>query len=226
MDKPKLQKTFYCSSEQIKNMIETRINSIATEEERTTSYTIEQILLDALFPINSDARFIVMINLNSNNGISDTLADLFSYNAGGMLPMCSRHTNLKPLLEFVLENVSIEVIHPCPEHYEDWMSELESIIEVIDKCACCCIEENDRNQYMQFSQEAHKLHKMAMTDNNELYMRPYLVLMRDCWDILNGRAIFDTFLCLLMRMSNVHPYDYIHQYNKLIKVITDVSNEW
>ena len=52
----KNQKMFYFSSEYVKKFVETRIEDLAIETQRSSSYIIEKLILDGLLPHHEEAR--------------------------------------------------------------------------------------------------------------------------------------------------------------------------
>ena len=96
----KIQKAFYLSSEYVKDFIESRIEDIAVKTQRSSSFIIENLLLDGLLPDNEEAKSIIRNHLypdGERGGVQKTLEAIFAHNAAG-LNWNSKYDNFKPLV--------------------------------------------------------------------------------------------------------------------------------
>lgn len=98
------RRCFIISSEYTKKFIETRIEDLANKTQRSSSFIIENILMDGLLPQNEEAKNIIRHYLypdDGNGSVQKTLDAIFSNNAAG-LNWASKHSNFKPLVEYCI----------------------------------------------------------------------------------------------------------------------------
>lgn len=224
----KLQKTFYLSSTNVKTTIENRINDIAIRSNQSTSYVIERALIDSLFPANIDARYIICANLYADNGVQRTLSALFSFNAGGVEPYRSKYNNLKPVIEYMLKWVDPEQMYNhsgsgYQVHYH-LVSQLESIVGILEESASCCIESMDRELDEAQAKWAKELLNKARRESPVINVREHLDLALTSHMKLNGFRLYDCYLMDLARIANYPNNEYMR--DELTQIINEISKEW
>lgn len=222
----KNQKMFYFSSEYVKKFVETRIDDIAIETQRSSSYIIENLLLDGMLPENEEAKYIIRQNLypdNEKGGIKKTLDALFSSNASG-INWKSKYNNFKPVVEYCL------LYCDAKSHYEDnssldyFISQLKAIVSRIENCVYACIESYDKNMYSSYLEFAELILKKAKESPQEIMYRECFDLINVCWDMLYDWSITFRFLACVTSMCEFEENSCAR--NKLYSIISDISKKW
>ena len=223
----KIQKAFNLSSEHVKNFIEMRIEDLAIKTQRTSSYLIENILLDGLLPKNRDARDIIKYRLypeDKQGGVKNTLDHIFSYNAGGV-DWKSKHGNFKPLVEYCLAFGSNSATYSNRSYGISYFySQLDSVVKRITECSKFVIENEDRNMYKSFAEYAAMLKKNAYTDPENIRISEHFQLVYDCWDMLYDWSI--TYRYLMVLAANGEFQESAIARNDLYDIINQISEEW
>lgn len=194
------------------------IKDFAISTKKNESALIEEILSDAFLPKNEVARNIItnyLYSEESENSISQTLSAIFSYNCAGT-NWQALHNNLRPIVEFaktqaLYSNVIIsgkeEIIPHCCE-------QLESVLNLIE-----CSENNEElkwgkellNQLRERTYEVRMINLYAMILNN--------------WDTLSNSTYTYRLLKDMAELDYGFPVNPDTRH-KLLKLITNVSNEW
>ena len=223
----KFQKMFYYSSEYTKKFIETRIEDLANKTQRSSSFIIENILMDGLLPQNEEAKNIIRHYLypdDGNGSVQKTLDAIFSNNAAG-LNWASKHSNFKPLVEYCIYYSSATATNKGSENLVPYLlSQLKSIVERIENCRDACIEPYDRKMYALQLEMAEILLKNAKEEPKEIVFKNHFQLVYDCWDILNDWSITYRYLGCLARMCGFQ--ENTNARNKLYDIISGLSLEW
>lgn len=223
----KIQKMFYYSSEYAKKFIETRIDDLADKTQRSSSYIIENILMDGLLPKNEEAKVIIRCNLypdNEQGGVQKTLDAVFSENSAGT-NWGSRHNNFKPLVEYCIYYGSSTATIKGNENLVPYLlSQLKSIVDRIENCRDACIETYDREMYSNLLELAKLMLKDAEEKQKEIVFRNHFQLVYDCWDMLNDWSITYRYLACLSRMCDFQENTIAR--NKLYDIISEISEEW
>lgn len=223
----KFQKIFYFSTESVKKFIESRIEDIAVKTQRSSSFIIENLLLDGLLPKNEEARSIIRNNLYQDDGQGDvkqTLEAVFSNNAVG-INWKSKHSNFKPLVEYcIYYSLSTTTFKEKEGRLNYLLSQLEDIIERIENCTNACIEPIDRKMYSSQLEKAKLLIHIAEDTPEEIVYKDHFQLIFDCWDMLDDWSITYRYLCCLVVMCDFQNTAYSR--NHLYDIISEISNEW
>lgn len=223
----KNQKMFYFSSEYVKKFVETRIEDVALETQRSSSYIIENLLLDGLLPQNEEAKYIIRQNLypdNDNGGIKKTLDALFSSNAAG-LGWNSKHNNFKPLVEYCIlycDSTAHYINNPSLDYF---ISQLRDIVSRIENCVCACIEPYDKKMYASNLEFAKLILKKAEKSPQEIVYKECFELITVCWDMLYDWSITFRFLACVTRMCDFNE-ENSRARNALYNIVSDISQEW
>lgn len=223
----KNQKMFYFSSEYIKNFVETRIEDVAIETQRSSSYIIENLLLDGLLPKNEEARNIIRQNLypdNETGGIKKTLDALFSSNAIG-IDWKSKHNNFKPVVEYCLLYCDSSSHYKKDPTLNYFISQLRDIVDRIENCVYACIEPYDKKMYSTYRDYAKSLLKKAEESPQEIVYKECFDLVNVCWDMLYDWSITFRFLACVTRMCDFNDENHRAR-NALYHIISDISEEW
>lgn len=223
----KIQKAFYLSSEYVKNFIESRIEDISIKTQRSSSYIIENLLLDGLLPENEEAKSIVRNHLypdSERGGVQKTLEAIFAYNAAGA-NWNSKHDNFKPLVDYCLVFGTPSATYNgkgtvLPHFY----SQLSDVVDRIENCANSCIEPYDRKRYEAKAEWAKSLYKTSQENPNEIVIRNHFELVRDCWEMLDNWSITYRYLMDLVTMGEFQESTIAR--NDLYDIINDISKEW
>ena len=127
MKQIRIQKNFYFSSEINKKKIEKRAADLAAEINQTTSYIIEQKLMEGLFPRNKEAKYLTISYLYDDepNNIKRTLVAAFQGNIGGV-EWTAVHSNYLPLVNFC------QKYYKGPVRFTGNEQELPHLIEQLD----------------------------------------------------------------------------------------------
>ena len=223
----KLQKMFYFSSEYTKKFIEKRIDDIAIKTQRSSSYIIENLLLDELLPQYEEAQDIILYNLYSNSedtGDKNTLTALFSSNAAG-INWKSKHNNFKPLIAYCLLYCN-QTSHYRNEPNLDYLiSQLQDIVERIRNCVYACIEPYDRKMYSSYYNLAKLLLDKAKEKPDAIVYYEYFDLINMCWDMLYDWSITFRFLTCITQMCDFCE-ENSNARNSLYEIILELSSEW
>lgn len=219
-------KSIEFSSPEIKQFVEERTADISAQTHTSKAYIIEQILLDGLLPKDEDMRFIIRNYLyaSSFNDIQKTLSSFFSTNSMGE-HWASRHSNCESLVDFCINKVvgtcsSFETHNPIPH----MLSQLDSIIRRIDRCAQQCIELEDRAYFEAQLSYAKKLYQVAETSPSQINVKDHFQLVRDCWLMLNNWSITYRYLMDLCDMAQFE--EDTQTRNELFNLLFVISNEW
>lgn len=223
----KNQKMFYYSSEYTKKFIETRIEDLANKTQRSSSFIIENILMDGLLPKNEEAKAIIRFNLypdDEQGGVQKTLDAVFFKNSAG-INWDSRHSNFKPLVEYCIYYSSATATSKSNENLVPYLlSQLKSIVERIENCRDACNETYDRKMYSLQLELAELLYKNAEENPKEIVFRDHFQLVYDCWDMLDDWSITYRYLGYLARMCDFQ--ENTNARNKLYDIISEISEEW
>ena len=227
MTPKKIQKMFYYSSEYIKKFIESRIDDIAIKTQRSSSFIIENLLLNGLLPENKEAKDLVQYNLypdDERGGVQKTLESAFSNNAAGV-NWGSVHDNFKPLVEYSYNFCSATSHCTGNESaLHHFRSQLRSVVERIENCANACIEEYDREMFETQAKWARALLDIAENRPSEIVFRDHFQLVLDCWEMLSDWSITYRYLYDLVVMGDWQENPTARNY--LFDVIDDISKEW
>lgn len=223
----KIQKTFYVSSETNKKLIENRIDYLSAKDNRSSSYTIESLLLKELLPKNREAKSIIehyLYSTSGQSGVKFTLDALFSYNAAGVY-WKSKYNNFKPLLEYCMkygiDSTKITGKEPQLHHFH---SQFKEIVEQIEKRTEEVIESLDREKYENKLDWSRQLLKIIESNPKSIVVKDYFELIYDCWDMLYDWSI--TFRCL-SDLSLLGEFDESNDSkNILCDIVCELSEEW
>ena len=223
----KNQKMFYFSSEYVKKFVETRIDDVAIETQRSSSYIIENLLLDGLLPKNEEAKCIIRQNLypdDENGDIKKTLDALFSSNAAG-IDWKSKHTNFKPVVEYCLLYCDPESHYTKDSTLDYFISQLSGIVARIENCVYACIEPYDKEMYSKNLDFAKSLLQKAKETPHKIVYKECFDLVNVCWDMLYDWSITFRFLACVTRMCDFNKKNYRAK-NTLYNTISDISAKW
>ena len=223
----KIQKMFYYSSEYAKKFIESRIEDMAIKTQRSSSFIIENILMEGLLPENEEAKSIIRNNLypdDEQGGVQKTLDSIFGFNAAG-LNWNSKYSNFKPLVEYCMYySTANSSIKGNEGHLHYLISQLKDIVDRIENCTAACIEPHDRKMYSSQLEMAKSLLEIAMNRPQEIVFRNHFQLIYDCWDMLDIWSITYRYLGCLAVMCDFQ--ENTNARNKLYDIISDISSEW
>ena len=222
----KLQKAFYFSSERKKKFIESRLEDLAVQQDRSTSYVIESLLTDALLPDHKEAKSLIynFLYADQDCGVQKTLTAAFDYNSSGC-DWHSRHKNFLPLLEFCLAFCTDTSRCTGTEmRLEHFRSQLRDITIRIADCTASCIEPYDRIRYESLAGWAKALYEKALEDPTNIVFREHFELVRDCWEMLDDWSITYRYLCDLAAMCEFEESDDCR--SRLYSIIDDLSKGW
>lgn len=223
----KIQKVFYYSNEYVKKFIESRIDDMTIITKRSSSFIIENLLLDGLLPQNEDAKSIIRTNLypdNEQGSVQETLDAVFSYNAAG-INWKSKYSNFKPLVEYCINFSSATSTCKGTEGHRHYLiSQLTDIVDRIENCTYSCIEPYERKMYSSQLERAKILLNTTKEKPEELIFRNHFQLVYDCWDMLDDWSITYRYLCCLAVMCNFQENPTTRNY--LYDLISEISKEW
>jgi hypothetical protein len=227
MTTKKMQKMFYYSSETIKKLIESRIEDISVKTQRSSSFIIENLLLDGLLPKNEEAKSIIRCNLypdDEQGGVKKTLDAIFSANAEG-INWQAKHDNFKPLVEFCTYYCNADPICNGNEgHLHYLLSQLQDIVDSIENCRDACIEPLDRKMYSSQCRMAKSLYNIAENNPKEIVFKNHFQLVYDCWEMLDNWSITYRYLSCLTVMCDFQ--ENANARNRLYDIISEISEEW
>lgn len=223
----KNQKMFYFSSEYVKKFVETRIEDVANESQRSSSYIIENLLLDGLLPQNDEAKHIILQNLypeKDNGGIKKTLDALFSTNAAG-IDWKSKHNNFKPLVDYCILYCDPSSHYTKDSSLDYFICQLRDIVSRIENNVYACIEPYDKQMFASNLEFAKLILKKAETSPQEIVYKECFELINVCWDMLYDWSITFRFLACVVRMCDFNE-ENSHARNALYNIISELSQEW
>lgn len=227
MANKKIQKAFYLSSEFVKQFIESRIGDLAIQKDRSSSYIIEELLLNGLLPKNEEAKHLIQNYLYSEkgaDGVKRTLSTAFQINSAGV-NWNSRHSNFKPIVDYCLKfGASSATCNNTKDQLNHFYSNLKMVVERIENCTQSCIEPYDRDMYESKTEWAKDLLKKAEENPKSIVIREHFELVRDCWDMLSAWSMTYRYLADLAKMGKFQE-DAVAR-NELYEVIDKVSKEW
>lgn len=221
----KIQKAFYLSSEHVKKFIDSRLEDITLNSSASSSYIIENFLLDGMLPKNAEARSMIFNNLYPDNssGVKETLVSLFASNEDPNWK--AKHANLFPIIEFCIKYGSDSAACRGDEHpIYHFLSQFESVVNRIDSCTSFCIESYDRYMYKDLLNRAQSLLARANEDPKTIIYKEHFDLVRDCWKMLDDWAITYRYLKDLTEMDTF--LESASSRNELCSVINDISKTW
>lgn len=226
MEKKRIQRILYFSSQETKELIESRLEDISQKSSRSIPCIIEEILLDNLLPKNEEAKKMIIDSFCSgdmNGKVKKILGELMAFNSVGT-NWYSRYNNFSPIIDYCLKyaensrfnSQKIDVLH----HF---LNQFESIVQRIEKCSNYCIELYDKEMYLKISEWAKQLYKDAK-EGKKIIVRDHFELIKDCWSMFDDWTITYRYLMDLVSISEF-PDD-----NKcrceLIDVIDKISKDW
>lgn len=228
MSAKKLQKMFYFSDEHAKSFIECRIDDIAEKEQRSSSYVIENLLLDGLLPENEEARELVYNNLYPytcvNGGIQKTLLCIF-YGCAAEAGWNERYADIEPIIAFCLQICERDAHCTGKEKLlYHFRSQLDSIISRIANCKDSCIEVYERNEIRLQEEWGKHLLDIAEKTPSKVNFHDHFQFVFDCWEMLYDWSYTYRYLSDLANLYNWPENAYTR--NKLYDIISSISKKW
>ena len=227
MTPKKLQKTFYISDEHIKSFFDQRTEDIARRKKISTSYVIEQALLNVLLPYNTDARSFVfnyLYNSADKFSVRTTIDNIFAWNSAGV-DWSSKHDNFRPLVEFCLFNMDGSPLLPKNNiALHSFGYSLNSVILRTDKELKLLDNTVDNSQYLCSVDYAKSLFAQAQDTTTDVGIKFFFEVFLDLWDVIKGWAMTYRALSALASMSTFRE-DAVTR-NALVDVLDLISKEW
>jgi hypothetical protein len=87
----------------MENVLRNIIKDKAVLSERSMEEIVVEILEEDLLPAHSSVKDIILRNLYAHQGVGHTVSAIFQVTSGGM-EWKAKHSNLRPLVQFCLEN--------------------------------------------------------------------------------------------------------------------------
>ncbi len=226
MSEKRIQKSFYFRNEETKNLIEGLLNDEAESTNRSTSYLIEQHIMEDFLPENKLVASWIMMLYNAEGNETD-LADImilvFSTIAG-LNKYKSANINYKPLIEFCFKNqclskIKAELDEPSMEKL---VNPLGNVIERLK------IEYDDRkdpeitDKNARLNIDIKELNRIRETDKLTAYdMNTVYITTLNNWDIL-----YDWFYTYSMftAMLSLQPLNNTAETRlQLVKLLNDLA---
>lgn len=227
MTPKKLQKQFYISDESIKHFIDYRIEDLAKITGSSTSFVIEQSLLNGLLPDNTDARSFVfnyLYNKDDKFSVRSTLDKIFAWNNAG-IDWNSKHDNLRPLVEFSLFNLDGDPL--LPQENGAMHSFLYSFNSVIKRAAkeLDLVESIiDKSQFLCVIDYAKTLYEQAKDNTVQIGIKFFYEVLFDMWSLIKGWSMTYRTLSALASMSTFHENSETR--NAIVDLVDQISKEW
>ncbi|MBR2303912.1 MAG: hypothetical protein IJ871_02075 [Ruminococcus sp.] len=226
MTPKKLQKAFNISSEQSKIFIDKRIEDIATEYNKSTSFVIEETLINALLPKHHQARYLIynFLYKDIKHGVRNTLDSIFAWNNAG-IDWNSKYDNLRPLVEFSLFNIDGDPILPKDDiTMHSFLYSLNSLIRRAEKELDSFDNIIDKSQYQCSFDYAKTLYAQAQDTTTDVGIKIYFEVILDLWEIIKGWAMTYRALSALAAMSTFR--EDATTRNALVDLIDQISKQW
>lgn len=226
----KNQKMFYFSDITKKNFVESRIDDISKKTLRSSSFVIEDILLNNLLPKNNEAKNIVLnclydTNNKQNNNIKKTLEALFSANSAGV-NWSANHYNFGDLIDYCLKYCDSSCAYNATDQSLDYfITQFSSIIERVENCIFCCIEPDDKDVYSANFGLLQTLLKKIKETPEKVFLIEFYDLIQLYWPMLYDWSITFRFLSSLTSFCKFDESNPIARLD-LYDVIEQISNEW
>ena len=225
MKQSKIQKSFYFSDQKTKNIIEKRCADLALINNQSTSFIIEDKLMEGLFPQNKEAWDLTTNFLYSDepNSVKDTLYAIFQNNTTGIRN--SVHDNLLPIVMFCLKHYkgpsSFSSKNQDLYHLID---QLNLIIKRIQNCVSATIEINEKEFLCDRATSAADLIK-KLEDSPEK-VKPYYIFEL----IADFLAMLDDFPYTYSALSDLTSIcQFIEDVDtriELFDIINELSADW
>lgn len=227
MTPKKLQKQFYISDESIKHFIDYRIEDLAKITGSSTSFVIEQSLLDGLLPDNTDARSFVfnyLYNKDDKFSVRSTLDKIFAWNNAG-IDWNSKHDNFRQLVEFCLFNLNGDTLLPKANGtMHSFLYSFNSVIKRAEKELDLVENIIDKSQYFSSLDYAKTLYEQAKDNTIQIGIKFFYEVLLDMWNIIKGWSMTYRALSALASMSNFCENEQTRI--ALADLVEQVSGEW
>lgn len=205
MTPKKIQKQFYISTESIKQFIDYRIEDLAKITGSSTSFVIEQSLLDGLLPDNTDARSFVfnyLYNKDDKSSVRSTLDKIFAWNNAG-IDWNSKHDNFRQLVEFCLFNLNGDTLLPKENgEIHSFLYSYSSVIKRAEKEFDLVESIIDKSQFLCVIDYAKTLYEQAKDNTVQIGIKFFYEVLLDMWSLIKGWAMTYRSLSALASMSN------------------------
>lgn len=225
MKQSKIQKSFYFSDQKTKNIIEKRCADLALINNQSTSFIIEDKLMEGLFPQNKEAWDLTTNFLYSDepNSVKDTLYAIFQNNTTGIRN--SVHDNLLPIVMFCLKHYkgpsSFSSKNQDLYHLID---QLNLIIKRIQNCVSATIDTKERAFLYDRAINAADLIKRLQESPEKI--NPYYIFEL----IADFFAMLDDFLYSFTALSDLTTIcqfeENVNTRIELFNLINELSADW
>lgn len=233
MSDKRIQKVFYFSSKNTKSIVEGLLEDESIVTNRSTSYLIEQHILNDFLPQNKTvSSWIQLLYMKdekdkSISGLKDTMISVFSYLAAGIYFEAKINTG-KKLVEYAYKNKCLyqnqsNGYDNADFHY--FKSQLGYVIERIVMMQKAIIdetfEEAERKTKLIFDiEELKRIH-----EENEIYddsLSFVYIMILDNWDMLYNWTYTFRLLTAMARLQNWK--DSAETRMILIKILNEFAN--
>lgn len=223
MKQSKIQKNFYISEQKIKNIIEKRCTDIAKMNKQSSSFIIEDKLMEGLFPKNKEARDLTINYLYSDdpNSIKNTLDAAFNINANGV----TLKRNFLPLITFCLKHYRGPSKFPKSEQELYYLVEqFNFILKRINNCVAGIIDERERSYYYDRAISAADLITTLRESPDKT--KPYYIieLIADFFEMIDDYPHTYNALSTLAQLSEFE--ESANNRIELCDILNELSTDW
>ncbi len=227
MAQKKYQRGIIHSSEEIKKLIDFRINDITAKSNKSVSEILEKAILDSLFAENKDAQSFIINGLypqDGNGSVRQTLDDVFRWNNAG-IDLNSKHDNLRPLVDFCLFNMDgTQLLPENNPAMQSFLYCLNSIVRRTEKEADSIENIINKSQYLYAAGQAKKICQQAKDDPTQIRIMFVFEVILDLWELIKGWSMTYRALSALASMSTFHENSETR--NALVDLVNQISKEW
>ncbi|MCR5020105.1 hypothetical protein [Ruminococcus sp.] len=225
MKQVKIQKNINLRDQKTKNLIEKRSADLSKKISQSTSFVIENALIEGLFPKNKEARDLTTNYLYTDepNNVKNTLYAVFQNNTTGIRD--SLHTNLLPIVMFCLKH------YKGPSNFSrkeqdlyHLIDQLNIILKRINNCVAATIEINEKEFLCDRATSAADLIKKL--EESPEKVKPYYIfeLIADFFAMLDDFPY--TYSALSDLTSICQFIEDVDTRIELFDIINELSADW
>lgn len=223
MKQSKIQKSFYFSDQKTKSIIEKRCADLALINNQSSSFIIEDKLMEGLFPKNKEAKDLIINYLYSDDpdSIKNTLDAAFNINANGT----TTRRNFMPIITFCLKRYRGPSKFPKVEQDLYYLvDQLNFILKRINNCVSGIIDEKERSYYYDRTISAADLIKTLRESPDKT--KPYYIieLIADFFEMIDDYPHTYNALSTLAQLSEFE--ESANNRIELYDIINELSTDW
>lgn len=223
-----LKKTFVYTSERDKAFVEGVLNIHARTEKKSPSAVLEDLIARAVLPQNEQANRICRQLYTSELNNVGALTFIFDIYAAGINNFEARYDNGIELVNF-FHSMLVSAVYPTDDIYkgnrEYFLSNFNMILHKIEADLT-----TDHEDSLNVAQSPVKYAKFLLDEakNEPQHFKPinFTQLIKNHWNVLGNYTYTYRALVGLCKLLEDQISDYAEDRVNLVKVISEVSQNW